>query len=423
MNDQNKVSRLRLWIWPLALCLMGIGLFLFPMHLRDPFFGVQTGYYIRINWFMIAALVLLVAANGKTYSKKEWLLFVFWILLWGFVFASNPKGSLRGKLQTIGNCCLPVFLLLQRMPAEGRKKWIGRALLVFDCFIVILLAFAVYEKVTGGSLIRAVSQWFTANGYEASEYAKYVGFQLSGDYRFHFIWGHSLTNAVLFNAFFVLNDVYYRNIRKRSFFRKILIMGISMGGVLICASKTGIVVLALCIIISGWEQKLWLLAYAGVGAGMYAAGLFQKVLYRFTHTPLTSGRVEALVAYFHQDQKPLRFLTGYGAFTAYKKDIYPMRAAFEFPVLMFALDYGILFSVLLMGSIFLYFSWQCLKRRHIADWLMISLIFAELNTYNAMSLSGQDVCWMLGVFLMLALNAVYLSGDMEDRTVEISREK
>ena len=416
MKQTEQDSSIRNIVWIISLVLIFAGLILVPMHLRDPFIRLlDKGLkgYSKVNVLASLACVLLLAAK-RDYTKGDILLAVIWTLLLVPLLISDWSISLRKTIPAIFNSWLPLYLVFQRMPRATRKRLVHGFLIAFNIFIIILLVYGLYERMTGGKLMAAAINWFELHGGKPSELRFYQRFTTEGG-RMCSFWGHALTNGVLFNVFFILNDIYHRSTATR--YPKMVYFMISLAGVLLVASKVAIIVSCLYLIISNWKQKKWLIVYAAAFCVMYFLGFFQKIIRRFTTGPITTGRVGAMKAYFAGDLFPLKILTGYGTGTTYGKQMYHLKAAFEPPLLMYSLDYGIIFAVLFLFSIYAYVSWYFLSRRQIASWLGISLYFAQINTYNAMSLWNQDCCWIMATVMMLAVNAVMLSDEVQDQAV------
>ena len=410
-DESNRLGGI---VWPLALFIMLIGLVLLPIHIRQPFLikylhlKSQTAY---INYFMLAVIVLLMATK-KDYTKGEICLCILWLLLLIPVVKSNESKAIRKMLVHAVNCWLPIFLIIQRIDRKNRKKLLGALLLVFNIFVVVLLVNGFFEKATGHMLLRGLESWFRSHGFKCKQFTVLVGMLDGGTTRFCSIWGHPLTNAVLFNACFILNDIYYRSIKKR-YPRMLLFAAAMTGSALLSVGKTAMVVCCLYLLLANWKKKQWLPIYVVGGAAIFGAGFFDRIMERFTKSTLTSGRLEAIVSYFSQDRYPLRLWSGYGMNTCYNKTLFSMKAAFEFPLLMFALDLGILFSILFIGSMFLYYSHAFLRRRQILSWMGLSLLFVQINTYNGISLVSQDIGWMNALFIMTGINSVMLTDDLE----------
>ena len=412
MKRSEWESRAQIIIWVIALGLIFTGLFFTPMHLRDPFIRLlDKGLkgYSKVNVLAAAGCLILVFCSKK-YSRGDKILSVLWVFLLLLLLLSDRTVSLRKVIPAVFNSWLPLYLIYQRMDQHFRKRLVQVFLIVFDLFVVLLLIYGVYERVTGGKLMAAAVQWFADRHVKASELIFYQTVSTEGgDFRLCTFWGYALTNGVLFNAFFIVNDIYFRSIGKK--YPRFLFFMISLGGVLLTISKVAIVVSVLYLVICNWKDKRWLLVYACAAIVMFFLGFFQKIIYRFANSPLTTGRVDAMIKYFGGDLYPLRFLIGYGTGTTYGEEMYHLKPAFEPPLLMYALDYGILFSLIFIISVYIYVSYHFLKRKQIISWIGISLLYAQINTYNGMSLWNQDCCWMMALLFMIAVNAVMLADD------------
>ena len=108
----------------------------------------------------------------------------------------------------------------------------------------------------------------------------------------------------------------------------------------------------------------------------------------------------------------LHFLHGYGGNVTRIPHtyLYDIRAAFEFPPLMFALDYGILFSTVMIGTFIIYAS-QRMLRGSVICWMGIGLWYLQINTYYASSLNCHDAGWIMATGVMLAVNCADLAAE------------
>lgn len=167
-----------------------------------------------------------------------------------------------------------------------------------------------------------------------------------------------------------------------------------------------LMVLAVYLVIANWENKRWLIVYAVIIVAFYASGAFNEVIHRFQHTSLTSGRVDAMKKYFADGIQPLHFLLGYGGNSTRipHSYLYDIRAAFEFPPLMYALDYGIVFSFVMTGTYVVYATHRMLKNGKIISWMAIGLWYLQINTYYASSLNCHDAAWIMSIGVMIAVN-------------------
>ena len=388
--------------------LLYVGVIIFPIHLRTPFLQDSLGIFTKANIIVCVAIVFSLISK-RDYTKKDVIMIVLWLLMLIPFWISDRDESIKKIIYAIFNCWIPYFIIIYKGRRDTIKKILGVFLVAFDVFIIILMFIAIHEKITDGGFLHSIVSALTSHGYKCSELTLYESF---GDHRFYFIWGHTLTNAVLFNIFFIVNDIFFRCIERK--YPKILFFIVALVGVLICASKTGIVVLGLYLVISSWNQKKWLLAYVAAGVVFFLAGGFNHVIERFTTGSLTTGRVAALKEYFSSGIYPLQFFYGYGTGTTYCDEMYHLKAGFEFPPLMLSLDYGILFAVVMLGSIYVYASYYLLRNKQIVCWIGYSLLFAQFNTYNGISLWNQDICAIMTIFTMIIINCAEIYRNNRD---------
>ncbi len=344
----------------------------------------------------------------RDYTIQEIGLCVLWAFLLIPVFISCRDQHISKPITAAANCVIPAYLIIQRIDQEKREKYLKIVLYVLDVFVIILFCIGLFEKINGHMLFRGLESWFHVHGYKTSEYTRFVGMLDSGVERFFSFWGHPLTNAVIFNMFFILNDIYHRSCKKKYPMLICFIIAF-VGDAVLSVGKTAFVVCAIYFVLINWKQKRWLFVYILGAAAGYFSGLFNKLIERFTTSSLTSGRVDRLIEFFSGNLYPLKFFTGYGNGTTYLDEMRHLSPAFEFPILMFALDYGILFSALFVGSVFVYYSYHFLKRKEYLSWVGLTLLYAQINTYNGMSLRNQDIGWLTAFIIMIAINTITLT--------------
>ena len=394
----------------LIVLLFFAGFVLFPIHFRGPLLNGAVGYLGYINLPCTLA-VLLSFWRFRNWTKADLFFFAAWLLLFVVARYSNQVLSRPRALVSAFQSVLPLFIVLYRMNQSTRKKALSLFLLLFDVFVIALLICGIEEKLFGKhNLLILFRDWMAGMGLNTGEYNLYAS-----DSRFSSIWGHPLTTAVIFNSFFALNGVYFRSYGRR--FPVPVFFIPSLIGVLLASSKTGITVCFLLFIVMAWKYKKWFLFIIPVLGLMYFTGAFNHIIRRFTKGSLTTGRLENLAAYFSSGLGPLRLLSGNGSGTIFSSSspAYPYRAGFEFPLLMFAHDYGILFSLLHVVGLFGYSTWRFLRRKEWFAWICFTLLFAEINTYNAYALRNQDVCFFFCFVAMVLLNMI-----KEDSTADLS---
>lgn len=377
--------------------LLFIGIFLIPVHLRTLLFQDIPGYYRGINFPGMLAVLICCTAFRK-WKKAEWLCAVLWMLMAVPVIVSEPDAGKR----TLSICqnLLPLFLVLYRMDEENRQKAVRFALLLFDIFMILFFLLGIEEFFNGRRFLIFIRDFLQTRGYDPAELTRYIA-----DGRVASIWGHPLTTALLFNLFFSVNLAYgYYYVKNWQ--RYVLpLFTVSFLGVLMASSKTGFAVCILLLLAAFWKQKKYYVLAVPVILILYFSGALNGLIRRFETTSLTTGRMENLLRYFEMGTNRIMWFTGNGSNALYSSnpDFY-VRAGFEFPEIMFAYDFGIVFSIVTMGGLFLYCACRFLARR---QWLAFScyvLLFAQISTYNGYSLRNQDICLLFNGYTMMMLN-------------------
>lgn len=389
----------------IACWLLLISLIVLPAHVRYAMLSGQIKAFARINYLFIVALIIMLYIRNqrKQMLLSDFLISSVWFVCLWLALYSDYKIDTASSTTFIAGCMLPVCMLLYRFQKDTFLQFINCFLQVFNIFIVILLVIALLEKFSGDAILRTINMYL-----QSKEYASYLEYIQTDVWRFYSLWGHALTNATLFNVFFIMNDLYH-NIRKTRY-PKLIYFAIALLGVLLCSSKTAIIILFAYFLLTSWKNKKLLIGCGVIVIVFLVCGGFRILLQRFTGTPLTTGRFDAFGMYLQSGVRPLQLFRGYGTGVAYSKALYQYRAGFEFPVLMEALDYGILFAIIWIGGIYVYVSWRLLRARCIMVWIGFSAIYTQFNTYNGLALSNQDSFIWLCVVTMLLLNLAELYG-------------
>ncbi len=400
---QEENSRLDLLI--VLLCFVSI--FLLPVRFRSLLVNRVAKHYGYFNVLCTVAVILSLF-RIRRWTIAELILFCLWcLMLIPMAFSNEPLKDYT-KVTAIVQSLLPLLLVLYPMDASSRRKTAGLFIILFDAIIAVLLLYGIVERFSGQSIRHAIISWLENNGLSAASFTRTLK-----DKRFYSIWGHPLTNAVFFNSFFVLNVFWLRAARRKC--PTIFFFLVTLAGVLLASSKTGITVCFLLQILMNWKHKKWLLISIPILALLYFLGAFNAIITRFTTSTLTTGRLEALRKYLPSGIEPFRFFSGYGSNVILNSShpLSRLRAAFEFPLLMFAHDYGILFSVIHIFGLFIYATQRFLRKKNWIPWLCWSLLFAEVNTFNAYALRSQDDCWFFCLLTLVLFCITEYSGNDE----------
>ncbi len=388
----------------LAICLMMIGLILMPFHFRAGLYKELIASYARINMIFFAGMCILMYVKEKTVGFTKWdkvMLAIWFVCTLLLVFSDQGKRTYSTVIFFF-NDLLPIVIVLYRFEENRFEKFMKLFLSIFNSFIVVLLLLGFVEKFTGKPMEIMTSL------VNSVEYTKYFNRMLNGPqssegWRYFSIWGHALTNAVYFTAFFIINDLYHYSRNKR--YPKLIFFGISVVGIALCSARAAMAIVVVYMIISSVkkDKRIMLAGVVLVAAG-YFSGVFDNIIYRLKNTSLDSGRFLALKNYFADGRYPLRFLQGYSTSTVQHTAMRVYYAGFEYPMMMAALDHGILFSILMWVGIYVYGTIVILKQKNIMCWIGFSLLFAVLNSYNGVTIINQDCYIWMSVYLMVVFN-------------------
>ena len=391
---QEENNRLDL----LVVLLCFIAIFIFPIRIRSLLINRVINHYGNFN-FLCALAVLISLFRLRRWTLAELICFCLWYLLLIPMVFSNDSLKPHVRIVAVSQSLLPLLLVLYPMNVVSRKKAISWFVILYNVFIGILLTCGILERFFDRVIFHTIINILEANGLNASSFTRTLN-----DNRFYSLWGHPLSNAVFFNSFFVLNTFWLRVNRRKC--PTLVFFLIALTGVLLASSKTGIIVCFLLQIIINWKYKKWLLISIPVLVTLYFLGGFNAIITRFSTSSLSSGRIETFQKYLATGLDPFRFFSGYGS-NVILNSSHPLsrfRAAFEMPLLMFAHDYGILFSMIHIIGLFIYTSWRFLQNKNWLPWLCWSLLFAEVNTFNAYTLRSQDDCWFFCLMTLVLLS-------------------
>ena len=288
-------------------------------------------------FFYLAVVVLVLRYHGKT----RFVPFAIWIASVVVVIVTNFVAGveIRKILWALVTYCLPVLVCQlqfnRKINFAQSTDVIIRCVNFFVCcvFAILLLDFA-----TGSAVMKLI----------ASSALTDLG-EWAGTGRRISIWGHYLTTAICYLAFFYLNVVYARA-KGRYLMPAWLVYFITTVGILSTGGKTALVVFLISVIwlnMAGHHRFRNALAFTLLILALYFLGAFDVVLDRFGASDPSGGRYDSLVAMLSRD--PLRLFSSYGErFTEYSTSqvgsFYGL-VVMEYSPVGLAYKYGILFTI------------------------------------------------------------------------------
>ena len=357
-------------------------IFIFSYYIRKIFLPESIS---GTNLIAIICIFILLIVNKIKLTKKNIIVITLLMILFTLFFATQVANN-KDFFYTITIPMLLIFpmaLLSIEIKYVDFKYIFSKLIFLLNIFIILLLIFGVIDQFTNNTMAKIFSNLFNDISYTKMAYEtdrkRYLSFM-----------GHPLYNAQIFITVYILNLLDYKYFNKNT--KKNIIMTIiSIIGVAITGSKTAIVLMSISLIVASINNIKLIVFQILIAIGVLKSGILSTTIERFKLESLTTGRTEKWQEILSNNLMPLKFFTGYGygATFEYNNIMSWASAAFEYPIKMFALEYGVLFSVLLHILIFFIPFIIFLRRRHFFILITYSIIFLDVSTYNGLAL-GQD---------------------------------
>lgn len=295
------------------------------------------------------------------------------------------------------SCCIfSLYFIFITLPDKTRSQLLRLFLILFNIIILVMFVWGLIDQLFSKPIAKFLATFMTYND-------NYIHFAYATDtegVRFYSFFGHPLVNSTLFNSFFAINSLY--NEHHKPLLPSFLCCIIALVAVTFCGSKTGLfVALAITLIIFYHNIKL-MISLGVIFICIIISGLMDNLLTRLLTQSLTTGRVAILSALLKDPGYSFHFLYGYGNFMA--PEYTPQ--AFEFPLVTFSFQYGILFALLILGTSLLYVTFKLFRKNSFHLWLLWMLLFGQVNTYTCLA-QDLDNSLIFYFITMIILNIYY----------------
>lgn len=376
-----------------------IGLFILTYSIRQQLIVnfSNRAFLWGINYLAYLGLFLLLL-SGTIQLKKDWIFLIVSfaeLLLALYTTLQNQDGI--GYYIVYSSCCiLSVYFIFIKLPDKFRGNMLRWFLFFFNIIILILFFWGTIDHIFGKPIAKWVATFMTYD----KRYLDFAYSTYSEGIRFFSFFCHPLVNSTLINSSFAINSIY--NKQHKPLIPSFLCCIVAFVSVAFCGTKTGLIV-ALAIALITFYHKIKLLLSLGViFIVIILSGLMNNLITRLSNLPLTSGRLTALSALLKDPNYSFHFLYGYGKYMAPEYEPH----AFEFPLVTFSFQYGILFALLILGTSFLYVTIKLCKKGSIHIWLLWLLLFAQVNTYTCLA-QDLDNSLIFYFLTMVILNIHY----------------
>lgn len=385
----------------LSIILVLIGLFLVPAFVRRM---VLTSFY-QVNIFgFLGCLYILYRTLAKGKMKREeglpyLLMAVMLILLMSSEFHAGR--TIKGFVRVFSGLLMPLPLLFYR-PVNPEKtiRLVVKSFIVVSAFITIM---GLIDFLIGKKMITAY--------YLLAHDDNYYGMVMDSNRLYSYV-GHPLYNAEIFLITFGLNYAYNEIFLKKHKNDKWIIL-VTLTGVAMTASKSAIAIyLGLLFVLYCRDIRYFAFCIVILAAG-YFSHLFDSVIERFKGS-LSTGRNEVWERISGSGVHFFEFFWGQGSDKKYKYSYLEewARAAFEYPYRLFALEFGILFSAIIMVTIFLLPAYRIFKESSHPFLLLILFIAVSLhvNMYNGIG-TYIDSMYLFCLFGCMILSMGRIGGE------------
>ena len=361
-----------------------------------------------------ALLVIRYKQHGVRMSLGEFFGFLAQVLLLLlYLYTSYETGAayLRVFRCFIG---LNVPMLLLGVVIDDASQLVPfyqRIYRVLQGIVLVILGVGVIDYVVGGVITATIGRILNASTitYNATVRRRLASYL-----------GHPLFNTEVFIIYFGLSTAYRQYIDKGM---KPWYVAVSLLGVLLTGSKTGLVLVLVATLVLYVKNIRWLIAALVAIAVLYFLGFFDLVITRFTSETLTSNRNEKWNQIISVLTLDFNLFSGHGPNTVFGLNRLVSRAsaAFEYPLRLFLYEYGVVFTLLIAVVLFVVPLVQLVRRRQFTMLVVVGMLMVDVNTYNGIGVYQDHLyCYCLALVLMMNLSrAAYAIERRKKRTQQI----
>lgn len=392
--------------------LFGVSAFLLNYVVRSSFTHVTgislPGLWGALNLPAIIAVLLIIVLFTHRYklNKKNVRLFYFLVLFLyiALVTYSNEKnGNEIGKWVLYGSIIPGVFMCGFKYDTVNFKDLFNKFLKIMNVAFYTIFAIGIMDYFLGGIVNNFLAERLSDEGWAAmirGENATY-GFRMC-----------TIIGAPLMNAFYALvmmglNAVYKRTTGKAVFNLYVTYI-IGMLTIFLTGSRTalllGVVLIAFCELKEKWAMgKIFLLVMAF--AVLINTQLFQETVgarMKLGFMNETDARYSLWLSFVNHKYGRLNMFSGGGY--NYSRELTATALSktmnFEYPVLMFLFDYGIIATILYYVIFLIYPIIRLVKRKQFFMIFSYCILFVFLQTCN-ITAQFYDFNLQLGFIILI----------------------
>lgn len=373
-----------------------ISFIFFGRYIRGIFLISEIANINALGFFSCIYMgIQYIKTKGAIFSKSTFKFIILFIILNLLFFYSE---IINGKeLKSIGKCYIGLIIPLLIIQIKFQnffvfKIFFERFLKVFNSVIYVLFICAIIDYFTKGALASVIFGIINNDTL----------LSISKTGRFVSILGHPLFNTELFIAFFGLNVIKQKYFTKEKNTRFIYI---ALLGVLFTASKTGVVLMIIAIIVLNVSKPSKMFPLLLLVLLFYYLGFFDLFLERLFSGSLTSNRAEKWIQIVADKDIILNWLNGHGNGSVFQlnNNYIHASAAFEYPLRLYAYEFGLLFTIIISTLLFIIPILKLLRNNQYILLILLLTLIIDVNTYNGIGLY-HDYMYVYCTFLCIYLN-------------------
>jgi len=397
------------------LCLTGVILFLFSDFFRFAIFEQlklnNIPYLKNINILAIVIILILFITKNIKLKKEHTVLLIFFFACFCVMSFLNGKSQFYLLPLFICNLLIPLGLLSSKYDKLDGEKLYKNFLKFYNIWILSIVLLGIFDYMSSGR----INLWLTQNFYPTSM-KDLVNSEYNLIYRLSTPWGTSLFNGFLILVYLIINSINYFVFKKKDVYLYFMYI-ISIIGIILVGSKACLILAILYILITrlllNKKRKflnlviMFLLFVITFNLNFFQDNIWERMINQYETGTLSSGR-SYIFSFISSGEIPFpNFFTGQGAnySRVLSSDLslrYSTATNFEYPVIMFSYDYGILATIIYYYLIFWIPLRKFLKANNYIIAVSIIVLFVYLNSFNGIADLNYDFNYKY-VFLTIIL--------------------